>query len=114
MANRDDLMRLFELDYLLVMDGVYNKSQKGKAEASSFIGGKNALLTYRPARPGLRTPSAGYTFSWRGFIGAGGNGLRIKRFRMESIESDRVKAQQAYDFKVISKDLGLFIDDIVQ
>lgn len=109
----DTLASLFELDEILVMEAIRNTANKGATNAHSFIGGKHALLSYRPPTPGLMTPSAGYTFSWTGLLGATGNGIRIKRFRMEELESDRVEMQMSYDQKKVSADLGYFFGSIV-
>jgi hypothetical protein len=80
---------------------------------NALIGGKNALLVYAAPRPGILLPSAGYTFSWSAFAGAGAQGQRVKRFRIETIESDRVEAQMAYAQKKVAADLGVFFADIV-
>ena len=113
-ANMDDLKRLFELEDLVVMDAIQNTSALGVAASYKFIGDKDGLLLYRPAAPGLRVPSAGYTFSWRGYIGASSEGARISRFRMENLKADRIEIECAYTFKRISADLGCFIDGIIQ
>ena len=113
-ANRAQLAALFEVDEVLVMDAIKNTSKEGQTAAHSFIGGKNALLSYRPNTPGIMTPSAGYTFSWTGRIGAGADGMRIKRFRLERIESDRVEIDMSYDQKLVSGDLGAYFGAIVE
>jgi hypothetical protein len=80
----------------------------------SFIGGgKDALLYYAPPGPSLMTPSAGYTFTWNGYLGGNSRGIRIKNFRMEHIASDRVEAEMTYDMKLVSSDLGVFWDGAV-
>ena len=114
MATRDSLAALFELETVLVMDAIRNTAAEGQSASHSFIGGKHALLSYRPATPGLLTPSAGYTFGWNGFTGAGDEGVRIKRFRMDHLESDRIEADLAYDQKLIAADLGVFFNGIVE
>lgn len=114
MANRAQLAALFELDEVLVMDAIQNTAAEGQAAVHSFIGGKNALLSYKPSTPGIMTPSAGYTFSWTGAFGAGADGMRIKRFRMEQLSSDRVEIEMAYDQKLVSPDLGAFFNAIVE
>ena len=113
-ATRDSLAALFELDSVLVMDAIQNTAKEGQSASHSFIGGQHALLSYRPSTPGLLTPSAGYTFGWSGMVGAGNDGIRIKRFRMEHLESDRIEAEMAYDQKLIAADLGAFFNGIVQ
>ena len=114
MATRDSLAALFEVERVLVMDAIRNTANEGRAPNHSFIAGKHALLSYRPDSPGLLTPSAGYTFGWTGYVGAGDEGVRIKRFRMEWLNADRVEGEMAYDQKLIAKDLGVFFNGIVE
>ncbi len=114
MATRDSLAALFEVDRVLVMDSIQNTAVEGQTDVHAFIGGKHGLLSYRPASPGLMTPAAGYTFSWTGLIGSGNDGMRIKRFRQEQLESDRIEIQMSYDQKVVSADLGYFFGSIVE
>lgn len=114
-ANREAIAALLELDEVLVMEAIYNTAKKNVASAvvHDFIGGKNALLTYSPATAGVMLPSAGYTFSWTGRAGNSQQGARIKRFRIEALESTRVEAQQAYDQKLVGPDLGYFFNGII-
>ena len=108
MVMKDALAALFELDEILVMEGIYTTSDEGAATATyGSIGGKSMLLLYRPAAPGLLTPAAGYGFSWSGMGGMMG-GQRIKRMRNELTESDRLEIQASWDFKQVAADLGLF------
>ncbi len=114
-VTRQNLAALFELDEILVMDAIVNSAAEGLADKHDFIAEKDGLLSYRPPAPGILVPSAGYTFSWTGFVGAGPDGgVRIKRFRMEKLESDRIEGQFAYDFKVTGSDLGVFLKGIVE
>jgi hypothetical protein len=107
-VQRDALAALFELEEVLVMDAIRNTAAKGATAAHSFIGGAHALLSYAPETPGIMTPSAGYTFAWTGRMGMQPNGTRVKRFRMDHLEADRVEIDSAYDQKRISEDLGYF------
>ena len=111
---RDSLAALFELDRVLVMDGIQNTGQLGQAAAHSFIGGLHALLSYRPPRPGVMTPSAGYTFAWTGRVGSTPNGTRMKRFFIDEIDADRVEIESNYDQKLVAADLGYLFDTIVE
>jgi hypothetical protein len=112
-VTRDALAALLEVDNVLVMDAVQNTAAKGATNVHSFIGGKHALLSYRPPTPGRMTPSAGYTFTWNGYLGAGDTGTRIKVIRADLLESDRVEIDAAYDMKLVSADLGYFFGAIV-
>lgn len=112
-VTREKLAALFEVDEVLVMNAIENTAKEGQAAVHSFIGGKHAMLSYAPSEPGLLTPSAGYTFNWSGFMGSQGSGFRIKSFRMEHLESDRVEIQMATDLRRIGADLGYFYQNAV-
>ena len=89
-------------------------AQDAAATYDRIVSPKNALAVYAPSSPSLLQPSAGYTFVWNGLIGAGGGeGIRIKNFRMEQIASDRIEAEMTYDQKIVSPDCGIFFNDVV-
>lgn len=114
-ANVDSLAALFELDEIIIMDAIVNTGAEGLAEVNNFVGGKHALLAYRPPVAGLLIPSAGYTFAWTGFIGGGGiNGARIKSFYMDKLEAERIEIEMAFDHKRVSEELGFFFNEIVE
>jgi len=105
---------LLGLDDIYVMEAVYNTAKEGQGFTGAFIGDKDALLLYKAPAPGIMTPSAGYTFSWTGAVGNGIQGNRIKKFRMEHLEADRVEIEMAYAMKLVSADLGYFFHNCVQ
>lgn len=112
----DLLASLLGLNRVLISDMVEDTGSEGSSgRTMSYVAGKNALLAYVPASAGLRTPSAGYTFSWVAMPGAptGGRGARIKRYRLERNESDRIEGEHWRDFKVISSNLGAFFSAAV-
>lgn len=105
---------VLDLERVLVAKSVKNTSKEGNAtQTVAAILGKGALLCYAPPNPGLMTPSAGYTFEWVGLLGSGVRAGRIKRFRIEHLESDRVEGELAYDQKVVGADLGVYFATIV-
>jgi hypothetical protein len=111
----EDLLRaVFNVDRFLVTWGVENTGPMGGTDSFDFMNGKDALLTYTPSQPSLMTPAAGYIFAWTGFLGAQAYATRVKRFRMEHIESDRIEAEMAFDMKAVSNDMGIFFNDAVQ
>jgi hypothetical protein len=82
--------------------------------ATAYVGNpKSFLLGYRAARPARNAPSAGYTFSWNGYLGASAFGGRIKKFRMEAISCDRIEIEMAYDYKIVAPELGQFYSAVV-
>lgn len=104
---------LFGVDRVLVSRAIRNSGAEGAADAFAQIHGKNAALYYVAPTPGLLTPSAGYQFVWRGVSDGLGQNIGITRFRMPELRSDRVEAQMAWDYKVVSTDLGYFFSNCV-
>lgn len=88
-------------------------AQDAAATYSFIAGGKQALLCYSAPSPSLMQASAGYTFTWNGYVGGNSQGIRIKSFRMEHIAADRIEAEMTYDQKVVAPDCGVFIKDVV-
>lgn len=111
--TREALAAILEIDRILVMGSIENTANEGQAASHSFIGGKNAMLCHVAPNPGLLTPSAAYTFGWSGYLGAGAEGNRIKRYRWEIIASDIVEIELAFDVKLVATELGYFFKDAV-
>jgi len=107
-VQRQLIAALFELDAIYILDAVVNSANEGATESTAFMAGKHALLYYAPDSVSVEEPTAGVTFSWTGFMGATPNGMRIKRFRMENIESDRIEGQMAFVQQIIGAELGYF------
>lgn len=125
MVMRALIASLFELDAIFVMDSVVNtggqenpaspittRANLNAGESTSFIGGDNALIYYAPDSVGLEEPTAGMQFSWTGFMGATANGMRIRRFRMEPTQADRIEGEMAFDYKVVAPELGYFFSNV--
>lgn len=106
------LARYFNIDNFYIAKGVYNTAIEGAAMSGAAIFGKHALLSYVPPAPSLMVPSAGYTFGWSGYTGAV-NGIRVKKFRMENIASDRIEIETAFDRKVVASALGYFFNTCI-
>lgn len=110
---KQKLTELLELEEIFVMDGVQTTSQKGATAVRAFIGADDALLYYAPNTASLEEPTAGVQFSWTGLLGNSPSGTRIKRFRMEHLEADRLEGQMAFDYRLTAADLGLFFTNTV-
>lgn len=104
----DLLADLLGIERVHIAWSVKQTAQEGATAAYDFNFGKNALLLYVDKSPGLNSVTAGATFQWSGLFGGGENGIRIKRFRMEPIASDRIEAEEALDQKIIASELGYF------
>ncbi len=108
-VNLQTLAKTLELNRVMVAEAVYNSAAEGATESTGFILGNNdALLVYAAPAPDLEAPSAGYTFAWTGLFGAGQEGMRISRFPMIWLRSDRVEGEMAFDLKLVASELGVF------
>lgn len=88
------------------------KAQDAAATYDFITNSNSLLMAYSPKSPSTLTPAAGYTFTWKGYLGGNSQGIRIKRFRMEAIASDRIEAEMTYDMKVVCPDMGVFAKDV--
>lgn len=107
-ATLDLLGQIWGVPRIFVARGVQNTSQEGQTASYSYLAGKHMLVCYAAPAPSPLWPSAGYTFAWKGFMGAGPTGGRTKTFRMEENESDRIEVELAFDMKQVADDLGHF------
>jgi len=104
------LARMFEVDEVVVMSGVYDSAAYGATASQGFIGAKNCLLCYTSKSPSLEEPSAGYRFTWNGF-GAGGFG--IKNFELPKQSARRVEVHDYADMQLVAADLGYLLNGVV-
>lgn len=105
---------LFGLKQILVSSVVQATSNEGAASLTTgFVIGKEFVLFYVPDAPGIDTPSAGYTYSWTGYLGASAVGSRMKKFRMEQNSADRIEIEQAYDQNPMAPLLGGYYSSVV-
>lgn len=108
------LAALLQIDQFLVSQAVLNSAAEGQTGVFGFLTSATCLVAYRPRQAGILQPSAGYTFSWTGLYGSGAGGEgRIKSFRMEHLESDRIEGDMAFDQKLVGADLGAFFTGTV-
>ncbi|MCA1592221.1 MAG: hypothetical protein LC754_06140 [Acidobacteria bacterium] len=106
------LAAAFGVDEILVPFVTQNTAPEGAALNMNFMYGNSALLLYAPSAPGLLTPSAGYTFSWQGYLN-GQADIAVYKFWMQEKKADRVEGEMAFDMKVIGSDLGVFFTNCV-
>lgn len=112
-VTRDLLASLLEIDQVVVLNAVRNSGTEGSTSDSyDYVAGKHALLLYTTPRPGINQPTAGYTFVWTG-SGIPLEGVRVKRYRLERNESDRIEAETWMDAKKVAADLGAFFSGAV-
>lgn len=112
--NETMLADLFGVDEYLVMRATHNTAIEGQTKAMSYIvGSDQAALYYAAPAPGLELPSAGYTFTWNGLLGANAFGTTISQFRMQHLKSDRTEIEMAFDQKQVAAECGVFFTDVL-
>lgn len=104
----DLLASMFQVDRLLVAKAVINTAQTGLADNMGFIANNGFLLSYAPSAPSLTDPSAGYTFNWTGYTGAGDNGQVMTTMRLPWLRSTRFEGEYSWALKMVASDLGAF------
>ena len=107
------LANMFGLQRVLVAKSIKNAAVENATDNYTFYLGKNALLAHVAAEPAPLTPSAGYTFVWRGVSQGMGANVGIKSFRMEQLASLRIEAQMAWDNKLVASALGYYFSGAV-
>lgn len=112
--SEDMLANVFDVDEVVVMDAVTDSSTEGASSTSKdFVVSKDALLTVRPPNPGLQTPAAAYTLTWREISEGLGEDVAMRQFEMKSTNSERFEIEQAFDVKVMQSELGVFFSGAV-
>lgn len=112
-VSTDLIASLVGVDRVLVPHPIQNTAKEGVTESNAFFYGKAALLAYASPSAGLLTPSAGYTFNWRRFLGTGALTAITRRFRMPEITSDRIEAEMFFDMKVVAPEMGTFFGSAI-
>lgn len=111
-VTKNLLAQLLEIDNVYVTGAIKNTAREGQTASNAFLFSGSALLCYVPKSPGVRTPAAGYTFTWKQYGAADYSG-RIKKFRMEQNGSDRIEIETAYDMKLVTATMGAFCTSLL-
>lgn len=106
------IARLLDLEEIMIAAAVKNSAQEGLTGSYDYIMGNHALLLYTTPTPSLLQATAGYTFVWSGYTGAV-DGRRVKSYRLEHLNSERIEIEATWDQKVVSSTLGVFFQNIV-
>jgi hypothetical protein len=111
-ATPNFLGQLIGVDRVLIGQSIRNTAAENLAFSASDNLGAAALLAYVNPNPGPRAATAMATFNWTGFHGSQ-NGIRVVRNDIPQEDAfPRVEVQAAFDFKVISADLGVFFSAV--
>lgn len=75
----------------------------GNAVVPGYLWGKDVLMAWVPARPGLRTPAFGYEFAWNY---PSGGAMVTDRWREDKRKSDLIRVQRRYDLKLTGNEIN--------
>ena len=100
------LAELLGLERFLMPRGVVNTAAKGAAGTYSCIVSKMVLLCNA-----LEKPSIHLRLEWA--LRAARFGSRVKKFRMENLESEVIEEETAFDAKQIAADLGIYAANVI-
>jgi hypothetical protein len=93
--DEQDLARVFKVEKVLVSAALVQQNPEGEADNLGYIMGNQAMLFYRPPRPGIRVPTFGYTFFWAKRSG-------VLRWHELSLESDFIRVKKFYAQQVVA------------
>lgn len=118
-VDQNMLANYFGVQEVMVLQAVMNVDEElapqfGDNFSMEHISNtKGLLLLYRHPRVGMRVPTAGVSFTWRGLLGASGFTFPVYSSRKERAFSDWFAVRSAYDLKMVAPDLGVFCDNAV-
>ena len=85
----EQLADLFEVDRILVGDGVYNSANEGQTASNAFIWGKHVIMMYVPPSPTLFEPAAAYQLVFQDQVS--------ERYRSESNKVTVIRVREEVD-----------------
>jgi hypothetical protein len=116
--TEDLLAAVLGLDKVLVSRATIDTAPESGAspptgDVYSFLMGKGALLCYSAPSPSTEMPSAGYHFTWTGYLGASANGSVVYEIPAPLRKSVRIEGELATSPTIVAPDLGTFFASAV-
>lgn len=101
------LAKLFNVDKLLVSQAVRNSGEEGLSDSLADLATDTAGIFYIERNPGLKKPSAFYSFVKEGSSAP----FRVRQYRDDPREGDVIEVSTFYQHKVVSSDCAYIIND---
>ena len=102
---------ILEVDDVVVADALQVTSAEGATETRADVIDDDIIALYRPPRPSLLMPAAGYGFFWRPMTGGGQQFIR--RIRDDVRKKVTVEGHTYFDYNVVAADAGVHLADAV-
>lgn len=100
-----DIQSWFEFDKFLIGTSLKDIAQEGKTASMQYVWGDDFWMGWVSPTPSLRTPSAGYVFTWKT--------RQLTRFREDQNHQDVIEIEHFTAEKVSASDAGYIIYDAV-
>ncbi len=103
---------LLEVEELIIMDAVENTAGHGNEMEGDYIFGEQFFFQYKDTDMGPEVATACRTITWKRYAGAA-NGVRILKFRDETVHSDIIEIESCFVHKRVARDLGIFGSNVL-
>jgi hypothetical protein len=108
-ANEQTLAAIFGLDRIVVLDAVVEESG-----ANAMLGGKGILLAHIDGNAGIEGVTSMARFEWVGLNQQMTIGQSILRYELPLVDGGtRLEIKQAFDYRIVAPDLGVFLADAI-
>jgi len=107
----DLLAAVFKVDRVLVAGVVTNSAAEGQVISPAKIWGDDVILAHVNTAQDLKAPNFGRTFAWTKFTGR--EGVMVKTYRDEAINSDIHRVTQHSDEKLVGAECGYRLTDVL-
>jgi len=105
------IARLFEVGKVLVSRAIYNTNEEGMADSMSFMMTDCAWFGYVEPTPGLKKPSALYTFV---VTNENNSPMSVTKWREDKRKGDMVEVSHMYQHKAVATECAFYIGNTIQ
>lgn len=110
-VTADLLAPIFGVQRVLVAGVVTNSAAEGQTISPAKIWGDDVVLAHVNSAQDLKAPNFGRTFAWTQFTGR--NGVLVKSYRQEEINSDVHRVTQNTDEKLVGAECGYLLSNVL-
>jgi hypothetical protein len=108
-ANEQTLAAIFGLDRIVVLEALVEESG-----AKAMLGGKGILLAHIDGNAGIEGVTSMARFEWVGLNQQMTIGQSILRYEVPLVDGGtRLEIKQAFDYRIVAPDLGVFLADAI-
>ena len=112
LAPMQTLLETFELEEIVIADGIYNTAAEGQTASMARIIGNHMLLCHI-APKSTDEPTAVCSFVWSEFDQVTENDVPVKSWFNEDLDCHKYEGEICPDTKITANDLGVFFKDVV-